>query len=57
MRARSASSELSVDPTRRMSIASCFELSNRLFCIVRAADLAPSISLKQQQESNLKIFI
>lgn len=31
MRARSASSEFSVEPTSRISIASCFELSSKLF--------------------------
>lgn len=41
--ARSASSDDKVEPTRRMSIASCFDESRRLFWMVRAADLAPSM--------------
>lgn len=35
-----------VPPIKMTSIASCLLLSSRLFCMVRAADLAPSISLE-----------
>lgn len=41
--ARSANSDDNVEPTSKMSIASCFDESRRLFWIVRAADRAPSM--------------
>lgn len=43
-RALSAKSLFSVEPSRRMSIASCLELSKKLFWMVLVTERAPSFS-------------